>query len=314
MATRRRLGLGVFLGVAASATFGISGPMARSLFEIGWTPIATVFWRCLLASVVLVPFGLWSMRGRLRDILAEWRVIVAFGAMGVACSQFMFYSAVSRMDVGVALLIEYMAPVLLVAVAWARTRRAPSGLVLAGVAAAVAGLVCVLNPGGATPDPLGVVFALISTVGAACYFVIGARTTRLSPIALSAFGLPCGAALLGVLILLGVVPYATPLRDVAILGQPFAWWVPLAVVAVMATALAYALGVTGSSLMGARLSSFVSLSEVLFAAVLSAILLGEIPAWLQLVGAVLIITGVVLVRLAADDDATPKPLAVTDLG
>ncbi len=53
--------------------------------------------------------------------------------------------------------------------------------------------------------------------------------------------------------------------------------------------------------MGARLASFVSLSEVLFASVLSAFLLGEIPTWLQLGGAVLIVVGVVLVRLAADD-------------
>ena len=52
------------------------------------------------------------------------------------------------MPIGTALLIEYLAPVLLVLLAWARTRRAPRGVVIAGTLAAVGGLVLVIGPDG----------------------------------------------------------------------------------------------------------------------------------------------------------------------
>jgi drug/metabolite transporter (DMT)-like permease len=75
--------------------------------------------------------------------------------------------------------------------------------------------------------------------------------------------------------------------------------VPLGIVVLSATALAYALGVAGIALMGERLASFVSLSEVLFAALLAAVVLGEVPSPIQLFGGALIVTGVVLIRLAS---------------
>ncbi len=304
-----RLSLGITLGLGASLAFATSGVFARPLFEVGWTPGAAVFWRVLIASAVMLPAALVMMRGRWRVILAEWRTIVAFGALAVATAQLMFFAAVDRMDVGIALLLEYMAPVLLVVVAWVRTRRRPVPLVTAGVVAAVAGLVCVLDLTGATPDPLGVLFALCAMVGAASYFVLSARPTPLPPLALAGLGLAVGAVVLGVAILIGVLPYQAPLVPVTMLGATLPWWVPVAVVALVAAALAYSLGVAGITLMGERLSSFVSLSEVLFAVVLAALLLGEVPSAVQLVGGVLIVAGVVLVRLAAGrtPDVAPEP-------
>lgn len=295
----RKLGLGVLLGLVASAAFATSGPSARALFEAGWTPGAAVFWRALLAGLVMLPIGLWSMRGRLSALVAEWRHILAFGGLAVATPQLMYFAAVERMDVSIALLIEYMAPVLLVGLAWLRTRRVPAPVVLAGVAAAVAGLACVLNPGGAVPDPLGVLFALGATVGACFYFVLSARPTALTPVALAAFGLLAGSGVLGIAILVRVLPYAASLTPVTVLGASAPWWAPLAVMVLVATALAYACGIAGNALMGARLGSFVSLSEVLFAAVLAALVLAEIPTPVQVGGGVLIVAGVVLVRLDA---------------
>lgn len=304
-----RLSLGITLGLGASLAFATSGVFARPLFDVGWTPGAAVFWRVLIASAVMLPAALVMMRGRWRVILAEWRTVVAFGALAVATAQLMFFAAVDRMDVGIALLLEYMAPVLLVVVAWVRTGRRPVPLVTAGVVAAVAGLVCVLDLAGATPDPLGVLFALCAMVGAASYFVLSARPTPLPPLALAGLGLAVGSVVLGVAILIGVLPYEAPLVPVTMLGATLPWWVPVAVVALVAAALAYSLGVAGITLMGERLSSFVSLSEVLFAVVLAALLLGEIPSAVQLVGGVLIVAGVVLVRLAAGrtPDVAPDP-------
>ncbi len=294
-----RAGLGIMLGLAASLAFATSGVFVRPLLEAGWTPGAAVFWRVTIASVLLLPAGLWSMRGRMRDLAAEWRLLAAFGALAVATAQLFYFAAVSRLSIGVALLIEYLAPVALVLVAVARTRRLPGRLVLAGSAASVVGLVCVLDLTGARVDGLGVVFGLLAMCGAAAYFVLGARATTLPPIALPAFGLPVGALVLGLAILVRALPYSAPLVEVSLMGTTLPWWVPLSVVVVAATAIAYVLGVAGIALMGERLASFVSLSEVLFAALLAALLLGETPTTIQLVGGVLIIVGVVLIRLAS---------------
>lgn len=299
-----RTGLGLLLGLGASLAFATSGTFARPLFNAGWSPGAAVLWRVTCAAVLLLPVGLWVMRGRLRVVLAEWRLVVGFGALAVATAQLMYFAAVSRMSVSLALLIEYMAPVLLVLLAWARSRRTPSRLVLAGTLASVLGLLCVLDLTGARPDALGVAFGFGAMIGAAAYFVLGARPTSLHPLALPAFGLPVGAVVLGLATLVGLLPYSAPLIQVELMGATVPWWVPLSVVVLAATAIAYTLGVAGINLMGERLSSFVSLSEVLFAALLAAVVLGEVPSPIQVAGAILIIAGVVLIRLAG---STPRP-------
>jgi drug/metabolite transporter (DMT)-like permease len=297
--------------LAASLAFAASGAFVRPLLDAGWSPGAAVFWRVLAASVLLLPPGLWVIRGRWRELLTEWRLIAVFGVLAVATAQAMYFAAVSRMSVGVALLLEYMAPVALVLMAWIRQRRAPSMLVIAGAAASIAGLVCVLDLAGARLDLLGVLYGFGAMIGAAAYFALGARPTTLPAIALPAFGLPVGAAALGILILTGALPYSAPLVQVELMGTPVPWWVPLGVVVLFATAAAYALGVAGIALMGERLSSFVSLSEVLFAALVAAVVLGEIPTAIQAIGGALIILGVVLIRFDGGGSADKEPARAT---
>jgi len=292
-------------GLAASLAFSMSGTFVRPLFNAGWSPGAAVLWRVTCAALLLLPVGLWVMRGRLRVVLAEWRVILGFGTLAVATAQLMYFAAVSRMSVSIALLLEYMAPVLLVLLAWVRTRHAPSRLVTAGTLVSVLGLLCILDLTGARLDALGVMFGFAAMIGAAAYFVLGARPSRLHPLALPAFGLPVGAVVLGLATLVGALPYSAPLVDVALMGTPVPWWLPLGVVVLSGTLLAYTLGVTGISLMGERLSSFVSLSEVLFAALVAAFVLGEIPSPIQVLGGALIVTGVVLIRIAGETVLDP---------
>lgn len=290
------VGIGIVVGLVASLAFATSGPFVRSLYTIGWTPGAAVFWRVAIAATLMLPLGVWVMRHRLGDLVREWRAILVFGVAAVATPQLMFFAAVSRMSVSIALLIEYMAPVLLVVIACVRTRRPPARQVGIGTLVSVLGLLCVLDLTGATPDALGILFGFGGMIGAAFYFSLSARPTTLHPVALAAFGLVTGAFVLGAAILIRVLPYAAPLSDTEVMSMTLPWWVPLIVVALVATAVAYGLGIAGISLMGERLASFVSLSEVLFAAALAAVMLGEVPGPMQLVGGVLIVVGVVFVR------------------
>lgn len=304
---RQHTGAGILLGLAASLTFATSGTFARPLMEAGWTPGAAVLWRTVLASAILLPPGVWIFRHRLRQVLAEWPMFVAFGVLAVATAQGMYFAAVSRMSVSVALLLEYLAPVALVLLAWARQRRPPAPLVLLGTGLSVAGLICVLDLTGARVDPLGVLFGFGAMTGAAAYFLISARPSRLPAFALPVFGLPVGAAALAVLVVSGLMPYAAPLVPVELMGTTVAWWVPLTVVVLAATVAAYVLGVIGVGLMGERLASFVSLSEVLFAALIAAVVLGELPSGIQIFGGVLIIGGAVAIRLSTGDAPAGLP-------
>jgi drug/metabolite transporter (DMT)-like permease len=98
-----------------------------------------------------------------------------------------------------------------------------------------------------------------------------------------------------------------------VLGNVVPWWVPMLVVGVVATALAYGAGITGSAMLGSRLASFVGLLEVAAAGAWAWLLLGEELTALQLVGGVLIVAGIVAVRFDARADALPSgPAAATE--
>jgi drug/metabolite transporter (DMT)-like permease len=79
-------------------------------------------------------------------------------------------------------------------------------------------------------------------------------------------------------------------------GSAVPWWVVVAVLGVVTAGFAYVWGIAGTRGLGARLASFVALSEVLAALVFAWLLLGEVPRGVQLLGGVLVLAGVVAVR------------------
>ena len=70
-AIRRHLGLGLVAMLASCAAFGTSGPFAKALMVAGWSPGAVVLARITGAAIVLMPFALWSLRGRWGSIRRE---------------------------------------------------------------------------------------------------------------------------------------------------------------------------------------------------------------------------------------------------
>ena len=225
--------------------------------------------------------------------------------MPVLGCQLFFFSAMQRMPVAVALLIQYLAPVMLVAFVWLRTRKAPSALVLWGSAVAIVGLILVVDISGASFDLIGTLFALGAAVCVCAYFVISERAGEdLPPLALAAGGLLTGGIIMAILCVTGVMPFAAPPVSVVLAGAEVPWFVPLIWVAAIATTLGYAFGVMAVPRIGSRVASFVGLSEVLFALGFAWLFLAEVPAPIQFAGGALILVGVVLVRLDARAPAT----------
>ncbi len=289
---------GILVALASSAVFGLSGSFAKSLLETGWTSAGAVAVRMLGAGLVLaVPTAI-VLRGRWSQVRRNWRTIVLFGFIGVAGCQFFYFNAVERLSVGVALLLEFLAPVLMVLWLWAATRRRPGLRTVLGALAAVAGLVLVLDLGGSTRiDPVGVLWGLAAAVCLAMYFFITAKQNEsLPPLVLATGGMFVGGATIAVLGLAGVLPMEFSTADVELGSWRTQWWLPVAGLVLFSTVLAYVTGIIAARALGARVASFVSLTEVLFAVLWAWLLLAELPRPVQLAGGALIVAGVVLVR------------------
>src|SRR3954449_10394183 len=176
-AKRPEVGAGVVLAVVSAASFGLAGPLARGLLDVGWSPGAVVLARITIAALVVAPLAARALRGRWRALRANAGLVVLYGAVPIAGAQFAYFSAVARMDVGPALLIEYTAPAAVVAWLWLRRGERPRPLTVAGAAVAAVGLVLVLGiRSGAGLALGGVLWAFAAMFGAATYFVLSART------------------------------------------------------------------------------------------------------------------------------------------
>ncbi|PPG32904.1 MULTISPECIES: DMT family transporter [unclassified Rathayibacter] len=298
-APARRLGSGLVAALAASAAFGLGGPFVKPLLEAGWTPASAVLWRAGGAALILAIPAVLSLRGRWPVLRRNLGTIALYGVFAVIAAQLCFYSAIEHMSVGVALLIEYLAPVFLVLFAWARTRRHPGRFTLAGSALALGGLVLVLDLSGeSTPELVGIAWALTASLGLCVYYVIAGRVDpELPPIALTAGAMTVGAAILLALGALGVTPLRATFGEVVFVGAEVSWLLPAGVILGMSTVLAYLLGIEGGRRLGTRIASFVGLTEVLFSIAAAWLILGELPAPIQFGGGALILAGVVLVRL-----------------
>lgn len=314
---RPQASAGLVFALIAAATFGTSGALIKPLLEAGWSPAAAVTVRVLCGGLVLAPFALVSLRGRWDAVWrGRWRIL-GMAAVGVAGTQLAYFAAIQRIPVGTGILIEYMAPLLLVAVVWIRTRHTPKAVVLIGSVVALAGLVLVVSPGGSGSfDTLGLGLALLAMVGCAVFYVISARPgDGLPPVALAAAGLLLGGLMLGAVGLVGAVPFTASSADVWMFGSDVAWWVPLLLVGVISTAVAYATSITASGMLGSRLASFAGLLEVVAATFYAWLLLGEQLTVPQLIGGGLILVGIAFVRSektdVAETLADPVPAAAS---
>jgi drug/metabolite transporter (DMT)-like permease len=296
---RGPLAAGLGLAALSASSFGLSGSLARGLMEAGWTAAAAAAVRILLAAAVLAPVAVVQLRGRGPLLRRNLPLISAYGLIAVAGCQLAYFNAVAHLHVGVALLIEYTAPVAVVGWLWLRHGQRPGRLTVAGAVLGVTGLVLVLDLlSGARISAVGTGWALAAMTGAAVYFVLsGQQDTGLPATVLAACGLLLGGGALLLAGALGAVPFAASTDRVAFAAFALPWWAPVLALGLVTAALGYVTGIAATRRLGSRLASFVALSEVLAALAFAWALLGEAPRPVQLLGGAAILTGVVVVHL-----------------
>jgi drug/metabolite transporter (DMT)-like permease len=302
-------GTGLILAVASAATFATSGAFATSLIDAGWSPAAAVLARITVAALVLTVPALLQLRGRWALLRRGAGRVAAYGLVAVAGCQLCYFNAIERMPVGVALMLEYLAAVLVVGWLWLRHGQRPRRLTVIGAVTAIAGLAMVLDlAGSAGINPAGVVWALLAAGCLAIYFLLSAAGGEepLPPVVMAWAGLCVGAAVLAALGWTGALSMTATTRDVGYAGHQVSWLVPMLGLSLVAAVFAYVAGIGAARRLGAKLASFIGMAEVLFAVLFAWLLLDQLPSAVQFLGGAFILTGVTLVRID-ELDGSPAP-------
>ena len=294
----RGAGLGLALGSAVA--FGGSGVAAKPLIEAGLDPLHVVWLRVAGAALVMLPV---AVRHR---ALPRRRpaLITGFGLLAVAGVQACYFAAISRVPVGVALLVEYLAPALVLG--WVRfvQRRPVSRAAAVGVVLAAGGLVCVVEAwSGLRFDAFGLLFAL----GAACcqvgYFVLSdqgseAGTDAPDPLGVIAYGLLVGAVALTLVARPWEMDWAVLGGTARMNGASVPAAALLGWIVLVATVLAYVTGVVSVRRLSPQVAGVVACLEAVIATVLAWVLLGEHLSAPQAAGGAVVLLGAFIAQSA----------------
>ena len=295
---------GVLLCVSSAAAFGAMAIFGKLAYDEGATTgtllatrfaiAAALFWAVTMAS----PSARRGLRrlGR-RDVAAA----LALGAAGYGAQAGSYFTALGRIDASLLSLLLYTFPVIVAvaAVALGRDRARPRtavALVLASV-----GMVLVMRGAAAGAlDAVGTVLGLTAAVVYSAYVLVSGRLVqRVSPLVLStlvctgaAASLTGGSALVG------------DLRPGRVTAAGLGW---LALLAVVSTVAAIVLLFAGLARVGPTVASIVSTVEPLVTVVLAVVVLHESLGPVQLMGAGLVLAGVLTVATGLSPEAAAGP-------
>ena len=177
-------GLGLLAVVGAAACWGVAAAVAKDLFEAGVEPIELAQARSYVAAVgfALLP-GAWS--GGIGVDRRSAPTVIGLG-LSIPAVNAVYYLAIQRLAVAVALVLQYSAPVLVVAWTAVRTRKLPRPLLLGTLVAAVVGVVFVSElPAGdiGSLDGIGLLLGLSAAVFFSAYTLLNeSAEARFGPI------------------------------------------------------------------------------------------------------------------------------------
>ena len=182
--------LGYALTVSAAGLFALNGTVSTLALQAGIPAPWLTALRCGGAAVVLLAVLGVVAPARLRVSWWEVPFLAAFGVVGIALTQCLYYVAIGRLPVGIALVFEMTAPVFIALWVWLvrgeRVRRrlwGALGLSLSGLT-----LVAEVWTGGGGLDAVGVAAALAAALCLATYYLMGERgTATRDPVALTSW-------------------------------------------------------------------------------------------------------------------------------
>jgi DME family drug/metabolite transporter len=293
---------GVALILGAATFFATLGPLSEFADRGGVSSLTLVAWRAALgASCVGLVVVARSLAGRGRGLVRlshipdRERWFVAAAAVANTILNLSVFIAFQRVGITLSLLVFYLYPafVALVSVAWLggrldRIRWAALAMSLVGSVLVVAGAGSI---GGL--DPLGIGLALLGSIGQTFYVIAARHGFAHIPGAQAAILTMAGAAGLYLVIAALFVGAGTLLQPLA--GFDAAW--PVLLAGVVGAGAPTFLYITGIRRLGAPRAAILATFEPVVGVALAALLLGERPGIMQLLGGLLIIGAGIALQL-----------------
>jgi drug/metabolite transporter (DMT)-like permease len=298
----RRTTIGYALLLTGTLFFALNGSVVKSILLSGVSAATLSETRAMGAFVILFAVVAITKPQALRIRRDEWKLLVAYGVIGVAMTQFLYFVAIERMPIGIALIIEFTAPIWVVL--WVRFGRKQDvrGVVWVGLLLAVIGLALVAQVWqGFTLDGLGVAAAFGAALALALFYILGERQRRggqaRDALSLTMWGMG-GAALFWL-----VVPpwsfsnwaaYAGLSEPLAGVGPQLPLWTLTLWMIVMGTVVPFVLAMTALAYISAAQASIIGMTEPLIASIIAWIVLAEVLTPVQMLGGAIVLVGVYL--------------------
>lgn len=294
---------GSLMIVGAATAWGLMGTLARYLFTAGEVgPLSLTAIRSTLAVFMFALVVLVWDQSKLRLSVKEMPWAALVGVAGLAMANFTYYYTISLTTVATAILLQYMAPILVAVASFLFLRERLTSITLLAIVLAVGG--CFLMVKGYDPTLLRLNLpGLISGLLSACAFAAYMMLTKQAVARISAWTLLVYAYAFATLFWWMLTPPWVLLSE----GYSLQLWMIFFLIGAGGTVLPFALFTFGLTYLPATQGSIISTMEPVVAGCAGFLLLGEVLDWPQLLGAALVMTGVVLVQSAAD---SPRPAAI----
>lgn len=293
------------MALGAAALWAFNGVVMKVIIEAGDVPsprLAEV--RTTGAFVLLaVALALWRPRS-LRLTRRELPLLLLFGVVGLALVQWLYLEAIDRLEIGIALFVQYLAPVLVAL--WARfafherVRRR----VWAALALAVAGVALLFQIwDGLTLDRLGIAAALGAAVTFAVYILSAERAVRFrDPVSLVCYGFLFASVFWALLQPWTSFPRGLVDDSVSLLGRfedvSLPAWLLIGWMIVLGTIVPFALLSASLRHIPAPRAAITAMFEPVAATVFAYAWLGESLTAVQLLGAGVVLAAIVLAQTA----------------
>lgn len=293
--------LGTVLALLSSLLFGLNASTAKVIMQNDVTPEQLMLFRCLATAILAGLIVLITDRKSFRVAKSEWKTLIAFGVIGVALMQWAYSNAVNTLPIGIALLVEYTAIVMVPIASYLLFHEKVTRQLWFGAGLVIAGLLVVSNIWEGGLNPIGLLFGFGAAVFLSTYFIMGERGQRnRSAISLLFYSMSIASVFWFV---------ASPWWqfDAGKLGELINLDGALAHINVPGWALLLWLGVMGGFApmllsyaalrhLSASSVGVASTAETVFAFLFAWLWLGQTVSQLQLLGGVLVIIGIVLAQ------------------
>ncbi len=291
---------GYALYLTASILFALNGTVAKSILLTGIDPARLSQLRVTGAFLVLFLYVVIRNPTALRLPKKEIPVLLAYGILGIAMTQYLYFVALTYLPVSIALLIEFTAPVMIAL--WFRFawKEPTKKTVWIALGMAIAGLALVAQVWlGFALNAIGVAAALAAAVALSIFYILGDRQMRVEnprdPISLTMWGFAAASLFWVVTQPWWSFPWealsgsSEPLSDANI---SFPIWIMAIWMILFGTVVTFSLVLASMRHLRASQASTVGLTEPLFATMIAWILLGESLTTIQVLGGALILLGV----------------------